>query len=457
MSAEREGQSNMTAKAAAEQRSQRRTRVRWVMAWLAFAGLTIAYVDRANLSVAMPYMTKELNIDPALTGLILGSFFWTYSLFQIPMGWMVDRFGSRIMYAAAVAWWSVCTAATMFVRGAGSLIGLRMMLGVGEAAAFPACTKLVERWFPSHERGTASGIYDSGARGGTLLATPLVTALIAWLGWRGSFLVTGLLGLIWVAFWLKMYRDPRRHPKVNAAELAHIEAGQFQHTAADTDPDQNAPQLRWRDLFRYRTVWGMALGFSCQSFVIYFFITWFPSYLVDERGFSLLKLGLLGTVPAIVAFIGNFVGGWASDALVRRGHSLTFARKSCIVGGMLVSSLIGLAAVVESSTVALLLLSVSFGGVTFATSSIVTLPADIAPRAARSWASSIQGIQNAVSNLAGVVSPVLIGLIYGSTGSFVIGLIVAGAVALLGCLVYIFVVGEIAPLEVKSSTTATTP
>lgn len=428
----------------------RKSRMRWVIVWLGFAGLTIAYVDRANLAVALPYMTKDLNIDPALSGLILGAFFWTYALFQIPMGWMVDRFGNRTVYAAAVAWWSLMTAATALVRGGASLIGLRLLMGAGEAAAFPACTKLVERWFPRHERGTASGIYDSGARGGTLLATPLVTALIAWVGWRGSFVIAGALGLIWVAVWLKVYRDPQQHSKVNAAELAYIEAGQVQHTASDSETDPDAPELRFWDLFRYRTIWGMALGFSCQSFVIYFFITWFPSYLVEGRGFSLLQLGIWGSVPAITAFIGNFVGGWVSDMLVRRGHSVTFARKSCIVGGMLVSSLIGLAAVVDSSVMALLLLSLSFGGVTFATSSIVTLPTDVAPRSARSWAATIQGIQNSVSNVAGALSPMVIGVLFSISGSFVPGLLSAAGMALVGCLVYIFVVGKAEPLEVRT-------
>ncbi|MER5439738.1 MFS transporter [Streptomyces sp. NPDC002790] len=425
--------------------NQRRSRVRWVMIWLAFAGLLISYVDRANLSVALPYMTHDLNIDPALSGLLLGAFFWTYSLFQIPMGWLVDRFGSRMLYAAAVAWWSLITVAMAAVRGLGTLIGARLLLGIGEAAAFPACTKVVERWFPRQERGTASGIYDSGARGGTLLATPVVTALIAVVGWRGSFVITGALGLIWVVFWLKMYREPREHPKVNAAELAHIEAGQAQETDAPAD----APQPRWQDLLRYRTIWGMALGFACQSFVIYFFITWFPSYLVEARGFSLLSLGILGMIPAITAFIGNFVGGWATDALVRRGHSLTLARKSCIVAGMLVSSVIGLAAVVDSSAMALILLSLSFGGVTFATSSIVTLPADVAPVSTRPWASTIQGFQNSLSNLAGVASPFVIGLLYSRTGSFTGGLVAAAGVAVAGCLVYLFMVGDIEPLKVK--------
>ncbi|GAA4838530.1 MFS transporter [Saccharopolyspora rosea] len=424
----------------------RRTKIRWLMVLLAFLAIAINYVDRANLSVALPYMNAELGLSPELSGLLLGAFFWTYSVFQIPLGRLVDRFGTKVMFAAAVAWWSLFTAATAVARGFASLFAVRLLLGLGEAGAFPACTKLVEEWFPRRERATASGIYDSGARGGTMLAIPIVTALVMWLGWRGSFVITGSIGLVWVAVWWWLYRRPREHPWVSEAELEHIE----QDAAAQTS---EADQVRWQDLLRNRTVWGMALGFACQAFVIYFFITWFPSYLVDERGFSLLELGIFGTLPGIVAFAGNFLGGAVSDRLVRRGHSLTFARKSCIVGGMLGSSVIALAAVVDSSWLALALLAFSFGSVTFATTCIVTLPTDIAPRSAKSCSGTIQGIQNAASNVAGAVSPALIGLIYGFTGSFVGGLVAAGAVAVLACLIYLFVVGDIEPLPLPEGAT----
>ncbi|HTF54680.1 MAG TPA: MFS transporter [Pseudonocardia sp.] len=417
------------------------------MIGLAFLAIAINYIDRANLSVALPYLDKELHLDPALAGVALGAFFWTYSLFQIPLGWLVDRIGARTMFAAAVVWWSVFTAATVLARGFGSLFGLRLMLGIGEAGAFPAATRVVEEWFPRSERAIASGIYDSGARGGTLLAIPLVTALIAGLGWRGSFLVTGAIGLVWVAVWLWVYRVPRRNRWVTPEELAYIEAG-----GARTEESRAEPTVRWRDLFRNRTVWGMALGFGCQSYVIYFFITWFPTYLVAERHFTLLQLGIWGTLPGLVAFGGNFLGGWASDALVQRGRSVTFARKTCIVAGMLGSALIGLVGLAPNAALALVLLSISFGSVTFATSSIVALPADIAPTSGPSLAGSIQGFQNGIANLAGIASPAIIGGLYGATGSFGWGLVSAALVALVGCVVYLVVVERIEPMDHRKDT-----
>ncbi|SDT21393.1 MFS transporter [Microlunatus soli] len=427
----------------------RRGRVRWILIGLAFAAIAINYIDRANLSVALPYMDKDLGLDPAASGLVLGAFFWTYALCQLPLGWLVDRLGARTMFAAAVAWWSIFTAATVLARGFGSLFGLRLLLGVGEAGAFPAATKMVEEWFPRRERGIASGIYDSGARGGTLLSIPIVTALIAALGWKGSFIVTGSLGLVWVIIWLWAYHSPIKHRWISEAELAYIKAG-----GARVDPDQqevdhDRPAVRWRDLFTNRTVWGMAIGFGCQSYVIYFFITWFPSYLVEERHFSLLELGIWGTVPGFVAFLGNFLGGWVSDALVRRGHSVTVARKSCIIAGMLGSAVIGFVGLVPSAVLALVLLSFSFGCVTFATSSIVALPADVAPTSGASMAGSIQGFQNGIANLAGIASPAVIGALYGLTGSFGWGLASAAFVAVAGCVVYLIVVGPIRPMDRK--------
>lgn len=438
----------------------RRTKLRWLIIFLAFVGITINYVDRANLAVALPYMTDDLNLSPGQAGLILGVFFWTYALFQIPLGWLVDRTGVRLMFAVSVVWWSIFTAATALTRGFASLLAFRLLLGVGEAGAFPSCARVVEQWFPKQERGLASGIYDSGARGGTLIATPLVAAVIAALGWRLSFVVTGALGLVFVVFWVWLYRSPRKHHMISQEELEYIEAGGA-HTRDYERQQQrsNDNSVRWRDLFLYRTVWGMALGFFCESFIIYFFITWFPTYLVNARGFSLLELGFFGTIPALVAFAGNWLGGFVSDSLVRRGTSLTMARKGCIVGGLLLSSVIALAAVVPSAGLALVLLSISFGSLAFATSSIVALPADVAPvsvEGAGSWAGSIMGIQNGVANLAGFASPVVLGFVVGVTGSFVAGLVIAGAMAIVGSLIYLFVVGPIEPLPVRNADSRST-
>jgi ACS family glucarate transporter-like MFS transporter len=384
----------------------------------------------------------------------LGAFFATYALFQLPFGHYVDRIGERVMFGVAVVWWSVFSAATALAQGFASLVGLRLALGAGEAGGYPASAKVVSRWFPVRERAFATSIFDNGARAGTALALPVVTALIAWLGWRGAFLVTGGLGFVWVAVWLLFYRKPQDHPRVSPEELAYIEEGGARTEEREADrEDRYAGAVRYRDLFRYRTVKGMMLGFFCLNYVIYFFITWFPSYLVDARGFDLLKLGVFGVLPALVAMPGAWIGGLVSDGLVRRGKSVTVARKIPLVGGMLFASVIALAVVVPSAGMALALLSLCYASLTFAAASVWSLPADVAPTPAH--VASIGGIQNFASNLAGLLGATTTGALIAATGgSYVAALVLSGGLSIVGALSYLFIVGRIEPLPLPAESAA---
>jgi MFS transporter, ACS family, D-galactonate transporter len=415
------------------------TKFRWFMVFLAFLAIVTNYMDRANLSVALPYMNAELHLSAAESGLILGAFFWTYAAFQIPAGMLVDRLGAKAVFAAAVVWWSIFTMATSLARGGASLLGLRFLLGVGEAGAFPAATKFVERWFPPTERGLASGIYDCGARGGTLIALPICTAIITAYGWKASFIATGAIGILWVVVWLIVSSEyPSQNRFVNEAEVNHI---------AEAAPAANrrAVRIRWSKLFTSRIVWAMSLGFACQGYVIYFFITWYPTYLVKERGFTLLQLGFYGILPGLAGLVGSWFGGWISDRIAASHYGLNFARKVCIVVGMALSAVIGLAGIVTQAWLALLLLSIAFFGVSVATSSILALPADVSERGERSVAGTVAGFQNCIANLAGIASPAVIGLLKDTTGSFTPGLVSASIVAIVGCLIYIFALGPIRP------------
>lgn len=414
-------------------------RLRWLMIGLCFLASTINYIDRANLAVAAPYISRDLHLDPATMGFILGAFFWTYAAMQMPFGWFADKVGARIALSIAVVWWSVFTAATAVSRGFASLFGYRLLLGVGEAGAYPTFTKVVLAWFPTRERSFASSVFDSGSRVGTVLSLPIVTWIIGSAGWRTSFAVTGLLGLIWLVFWLKLYREPEDHPGVTPAELAALQAERARPDA------EAAAKIRWVDLFRYRSIWAMMIGFFCLNFTIYFFITWFPTYLVQARGFSLAQLGTLGTLPGLLAIPGGWLGGFASDALYRRGWSLTAARKTCLIGGMLMSSVITLSALAPNVYVALLFFAISYASLAFTGASIWTLPGDIAPTPAH--VASIGGIQNFASNLAGVVIATFTGVMLMITkGSYVIPLTVAGALCIFGALVYLVLLGKVEPL-----------
>jgi ACS family D-galactonate transporter-like MFS transporter len=414
-------------------------RQRWTMILLCFLACTINYVDRANLAVAAPFLRKEFGLDAAAMGFILSGFFWTYAVMQMPWGWIADRVGPRISLAAAVIWWSVFTAMSAFAGGFGSLLGYRLLLGVGEAGAYPSFPKVVASWFPRRERGFATSIFDSGSRTGAVLSLPIVTLIIAYLGWRASFVITGAIGLVWVVVWIKIYREPEQHPGVSLDQLRLLQAERGRPDEPEVD------RLPWLSLFRYRTIWAMMIGFFCLNFTAYFFITWFPTYLVQARGFSLADLGTLGALPGVLSIPGGWLGGFASDRLYRRGWSLTAARKTCLVGGMLMSSVITLSAFAPNIYVCLGLFALSYASLAFTGASIWSLPADVAPTQAH--VASIAGIQNFASSLAGIVISTFTGVMLMMTsGSFIVPLSAAGVICILGACVYGFMLGEIKPL-----------
>ncbi|MCX5080152.1 MFS transporter [Streptomyces sp. NPDC056121] len=421
--------------------------VRWGIAVLCFGGLAVNYLDRSTLSVALPSMSDDLHIGPETQGFILSAFFFTYALCQLPAGALLDKYGVKRVFAIGAIWWSVATVGMGLVRGVGSLVGARMLLGAGEAAGYPAPAKAVSRWFPRHERTLANSVWDNGARVGTAIALPLVTMLVSAFHWRVAFIACGLLGFLWIIGWWRLYHEPADHPKLTAEERAYIEAGGA-HTDETAAQEADAPKVRWRDLFRYRTVWGMMLGFFCLNYVIYFFITWFPSYLVDERGFDLLKLGFFGTVPGLVAIFGSLLGGFTADRLLRKGWSTTKVRKTCLVSGTLCSSVIALTVVVPTASGALALLSLSYASLTFSTASVASLPADVAPTAGH--VASLAGIQNFASNVAGILGPIVTGFLLASSGgSYLVPLLVSGALSVVGALTYAFVIKRVEPLPVR--------
>lgn len=422
------------------------TRVRWLIIWVAFIGLTINYLDRASLSVALPFMGEEFHLSATQQGLVFAAFFWAYDVCQLAAGWYVDKVGARRSFFLAAIWWSIFTAMTAFARGFWSLLTFRFLLGVGESPAPSTAAKVAATWFPTQERAFATSIWDSGSRVGAVIALPIVTGIIAWLNWPAAFVIIGCLGIVWALVWWKIYRDPRQHPRVNAAEIEYLEAGGARTAETDAEAERKIP---WRSLFRYRTVLSMMFGFFCLNSVIYFFITFFPTYLVTERGFSLLKLGFFGAIPGLFAVLASWTGGLLADRAIRRGASVTRVRKTVIVGGLIGGSVIMFAALVPEAWMALVLLSLAYGSLAVAGTGIWSLPGDVAPSSKH--VGSIGGVQNFASNFAGIITPILIGALVDATGSFVAPLFVIGAIALVGAFNYLVILGRIEPLKLKGA------
>jgi MFS transporter, ACS family, D-galactonate transporter len=261
-------------------------------------------------------------------------------------------------------------------------------------------------------------------------------------GWRAAFLFAGGLGVLWAIGWWAWYRRPELHPAVNDAERAIIHESHKEQAATNLNPD--AQPMRIAELFKKRTVWGMMLGFFCLNFMITFFLTWFPSYLVKERGFDLLKLGLFGMIPPLAAILGSWLGGLTGDYLINRGWSLNKVRKTCLVGGMLVCSVIALAAVAPEAWQALVLMSISYAASAFTIVTIWCLPSDVVDS---STVATLGGTQNFFSNIGSALSPIVIGALYGATGSFEVPLLLTGVIVIAGAFCFGFLIKRVEPIR----------
>jgi MFS transporter, ACS family, D-galactonate transporter len=409
----------------------------WFVVLLCFLAITINYLDRANLAVAAPDIQRELHLGPIQMGILLSGFFWTYALMQMPAGWFIDKIGSRLALPLAVGWWSLATALTAVVSGVSAMFGCRLLLGIGEAGAYPSCSKLVSQWFSPERRAFATSIFDSGSRVGSALSIPVVALIVGTLGWRAAFLLTGILGLVWVLGWFVIYRTPPDEESAREDSTANV--------ATNLED-----RISWGSLFRYKTMWGMMLGFFCFNLANYFFITWFPTYLIQTHGFSLKSLGTLGTIPGLTAIPAGWLGGYVSDMLYRRGWGLTAARKTCLVGGMLMSSTITLSIFTSNIYLVIAFFAVSYGSLAFTGASIWSLPGDVAPTPHH--VASISGIQNFASNLAGIVITTFTGVMVELTkGSFTIPLLLAGGSCLLGAFSYLAIVGRVEPFPPRKA------
>lgn len=418
--------------------------MRYFMLFLVFVGTVINYVDRANLSVAAPLLKQEFGLGPVELGFIFSAYAWTYVLANIPGGYVVDRFGSRVMYAVAIMAWSIFTCLQGFTGRFATLFGLRLGVGIAEAPTFPVNNRVVSTWFAQRERGVATSVYLVGQYVGMAFLTPLLFWIAHRFGWREIFFATGAMGIVWGAVWYLCYRDPDQCKRANAAELAYIRAG----GAIRETPDARA-RFRWRTLgrlFRNRQIVAICVGKFASLSSLYFFLTWFPTYLISERHMTILKVGAAASVPFIAASIGVLAGGVLSDTLLRRGVPVGVARKTPIVTGLLLVPTMALCIVAQADWQVIAIMSFAFfaQGVASASWSLV---ADIAPQG---MVGITGGAVNFAGNLSGIVTPIAIGFIVRATGSFAWALALISLFAIAGALCYTFLLGEVKRIEMNA-------
>jgi ACS family hexuronate transporter-like MFS transporter len=278
--------------------------MRWRIALMLCVITTINYLDRQALSVAAPVLMEEFSISNTQYGWIGSAFLFAYALGQLLTGPLIDRLGTKRGFKLAVVMWSVAGLLHIFSRGFWSLFSLRGLLGLGEAANFPAALKAIAEWFSRAERSMAVGVLTVGPGLGSVLAPPFLGSLIYYLGWQWAFIVPGVLGFIWVWWWRRMYHLPEVHPRLSPKELALILEGREEAAAESVT-------RRLTDFLRYREVWGLMLSRFVSDGAFYFFVLWLPAYLASERGFNIIEIGLFAWIPFLAADLGSLAGGWA--------------------------------------------------------------------------------------------------------------------------------------------------
>jgi ACS family glucarate transporter-like MFS transporter len=439
---------------------QTRTRTRWLILAMLFAITTINYADRATISIAGPDIKKELGLSGVQMGFVFSAFAWSYVVAQLPGGWLLDRFGSKITYFFSIFLWStftLFTGAAGFVTGGaavGLLFVLRLLVGAAEAPSFPGNSRIASAWFPTHERGLAAAVFNSAQYFATVLFAPIMGWLVHSFGWHSVFYVMGTLGILMAGLWLKTIHGPKDHPSINPAELAYIQEG---GALVDLEGGPRTAQARQvdtlaciKELLGNRMLLGVYVGQYCITTLTYFFLTWFPVYLVQERHMTILKAGFVASLPAIAGFLGGITGGWLSDRLAKAGYSLSVSRKVPIVAGMLMSMSMIACNYIEADTLVVAVMSLAFFGKGVGALGWAVV-SDTSPKEAGGLSGALF---NTFGNTAGITTPIAIGYIVDATGSFAGALVYVGANAALAIACYLFVVGDIKRVKLVTSLSA---
>jgi MFS transporter, ACS family, D-galactonate transporter len=397
---------------------------RWLIVAMLFAASLINYLDRAVISFALPLISRDFGLTAETKGLLLSSFFWSYALMQLPVGWCADRLDLRWLYAGAFTVWSFAQGLTGFASSFAMLLAFRILLGVGESIYLPGGTKIVSLLFAPKERGLPSGLFDFGTRTGLVLEGILVPWLLVHLGWRRTFLILGFTSLLWIAPWFSAFPRHLQTSQTNSAS-----AGSASHSLART--------LLSRNLL------GICLGFFCFDYYWYVLVTWLPDYLVTVRHLSIVRAGLYASLAFFTFGIAEPIGGWIADTLIRRGWDETRTRKGivAVAFGMGVF-LIAAMHTVHTEMAVVLLIGASLVGL--ATGNLLAILQSCAPHEAVGiWT----GAENFAGNLAGIIAPLAVGFLITSSRSYVPGFELASVVLFIGILAYWFIVGELIPQE----------
>jgi MFS transporter, ACS family, hexuronate transporter len=419
-----------------EKSIERIGKYRWVICSLLFFATTINYVDRAVLGVLAPLLRTEIGWTDQAYGVISAAFTLSYAIGFLFAGWLIDKVGTRIGYTLYLAIWSLAAASHAFAQSAFGFGMARFALGIGESGNFPAAIKTVAEWFPKRERAFATGIFNAGSNVGTVVA-PLVVPWLAfnW-GWQSAFIITGLAGLIWIAFWYPLYHKPNMHPHISQKELAHIES----------DPPDTDTKVGWFDLLPHKQTWAFAIGKLLTDSIWWFYLFWFPLFMNDRFSVDWKSIGLPMITVYLLADIGSVGGGWLSSYLLNRGWTTNSARKTAMLVCAILILPVALAPHVSGKWIAVLLIGVAAASHQGFSANIFTLTSDMFPRKA---VGSVVGIGGFFGAMGGFLMNLGAGWLKQNTGSYSVMFMIAGVTYLIALFIMHLLVPKLEPANIE--------
>ena len=418
--------------------AERVTNLRWGIALILGFGVLINYIDRGALSVAAKPLNAELGVGPELFGWLSGAFFAVYAIAQIPIGYILDRYGVTIVSRIGAFLWGIAAAATALAPNYVAIVGARLFLGLAEAPTFPANAKAVGYWFPRSERSFATSLFDAAAKLSNAIGVPFTAFLLWTLGWRGMFWTTAALSLVFFALFYIFYRNPSEDKRLTHAEYQYIKDGGAEPEMVDGERPRGASY--WY-LLRQRKVWGLTLGFSAYGYLFGFLITWLPTYLQSTFGVNILKAGTYVLIAWGVGTISDLiVGGWLVDYYIKRGADPNTVRKTALIAGLILGFAIVGAAYTKDINIAVMWITIAVAGISFHAPVGWSIPGLIAPH---NSTGQVGGIMNCLNNVANFFAPVVTGYIVASTHSFYSALVTAGVILIVGIFSYTVILGHI--------------
>jgi len=397
---------------------------RWNILLLLASSQAIAYIDRVNFAVVGPHLIKVYDYTPTQVGVLLSIFNWAFTASLLVAGPLADWIRPRRSFPIGVGAWSLATALCSLTRSFAPLLAFRALVGVGESLMIPSGSRVIRETFDRKHRALAVGTFFAGNKFGLTLGIPLASVVLVNWGWEWVFYTTGSLGLLWVAWWLAVYRASPSD------------------AAAGAQPDHAQGRIRWATLLKYRTTWGVMLGQAGYLYIYYVFATWLPGYLVLQRGMSTLTTGVVGMLPFLLGTLCVILGGWAGDRLIAAGRRVTLVRKGFAVGGLFGATVFTIAgAYTPDNFWAITFLTCSVASVSFSTAAVNSMPIDVAPP---HIVSSLVSLQNFGGNVGGSFAPLVTSMLISGSGDFTVPLLVAAGVALVfGCGSYGLLVGSL--------------